>query len=160
MKIGRNRAAIVHFRAVIVQSEDFMRYHPNHQMDLPISMNVYHQLLSAARDTGYQKEFWEIGEAAIRDWMVRHNPDSFSMTAVTGYQWKHVFLPNGTLLRTVEDDLIRYHGAEISPSGFVNAVGGTRRNARKTLWILFPDTSTWKLAGTLRTKRPAQRPRS
>jgi hypothetical protein len=43
---------------------------------------------------------------------------------MSGYQWKHLFLPNGTLLRTIfdgknfhclmEDDHIRYNG--VSPS--------------------------------------------
>lgn len=77
-----------------------MNRHPNHRMELPISIEVYQQLLSAAGETGYQKEFWEIGESAIRDWMVRHHPDALS-SALAGYQWKHVFLPHGTLLRTV-----------------------------------------------------------
>ncbi|WP_426104050.1 hypothetical protein [Massilia sp. TSP1-1-2] len=137
-----------------------MKRHPNHRMDLPISIEVYQQLLSAAGETGFQKEFWEIGESAIRDWMVRHHPDSFS-APTAGYQWKHVFLPHGTLLRTlvsgrnhhcvVEDDCIRYKGAEVSPSKFVNAAGGIRRSAWKTLWVLFPDTTTWVSAESLRS---------
>jgi hypothetical protein len=85
------------------------------------------------------------------------------MPATSGFQWKHLFLPNGTLLRTifngknfhclVEEDHIRYNGQIISPSGFANAVGGVRRNAWKVIWVLFPDSSVWKLAGTLRTKK-------
>jgi hypothetical protein len=176
----RFRAFIVHFRArfarfrspigryraksfTIVQSEDAMRRHPHPQMELPISMSAYQQLLSAASETGFEKEFWEIGESAIRDWMIRHHPNSFDNDVLSGYQWKHVFLPNGTLLRTVfdkknhhctvEGDELIYKGLPVSPSGFVNAVGGTRRNAWKTLWILFPNTTSWKLAGALRTKR-------
>lgn len=139
-----------------------MRYHPNHQMDLPISNDVYQQLLLAAGATGYQKEFWEIGESAIRDWMVRHHPDVFS-DPIAGYQWKHVFLPHGTLLRTiiygrnhhcvVEDDCIRYKGAEVSPSVFVNTVGGVRRSAWKSLWILFPNKTDWVSAQSLRQMR-------
>lgn len=146
-----------------------MKRHPNHQMDVPISLEVYHQLLSASSDTSYEKEFWEIAESAIRDWMVRHHPESFATPAIAGYQWKHVFLPHGTLLRTVfsgknhhcfvEDDAIRYQGAHVSPSEFVNAVGGLRRNAWKTLWILFPDTKTWVLAEQLRTVPPKSRAR-
>lgn len=69
--------------------------------------------------------------------------------------------PNGTLLRTVfngknfrclvEEDRIFYNGREVSPSGFANAAGGVRRNAWKVMWIPFPNSSVWKLAGTLRT---------
>jgi len=108
-------------------------------------------------------ETWEIGAAAIRDWMARNDPETFGMPTTSGYQWKQLFLPNGTVLRTVfdgknyhcvvEDDHIRYNGEVTSPSGFANAVGGVRRNAWKSIWILFPNSSVWKLAGTLRTKK-------
>ena len=137
-----------------------MKRHPNHQMDLPISLAVYHALLSASGATGYEKEFWEIGESAIRDWMVRHHPEVYSTPAVKGYQWKQVFLPAGTLLRTVfggvnhhclvEDDEIVYKGASVSPAIFVNTVGGVRRNAWKSIWVLLPETTTWVQAGVLR----------
>jgi hypothetical protein len=57
--------------------------------------------------------------------MIRNNPESFAMPATSGYQWKHLFLPSGTLLRIifngknfhclVEEDHIRYKGQIISP---------------------------------------------
>jgi hypothetical protein len=132
-------------------------------MALPISLELYQQLVSASVKSGFEKETWEIGAAAIREWMIRNNPESFAMPATSGYQWKHLFLPNGTLLRTifngknfhclVEEDQIRYNGKIISPSGFANAVGGVRRNAWKVIWVLFPNSSAWKLAGALRTKK-------
>jgi hypothetical protein len=50
------------------------------------------------------------------------------MPATSGYQWKHLFLPNGTLLRTIFNDR-----KIISPSGFANAVGGVQRNAWKAI---------------------------
>ena len=78
-----------------------------------------------------------------------------------------IVLPNGTVLRTVfggknyhcnvDGDAIVYDGKAISPSGFVNAVGGIRRNAWNCTWILFPDTNDWKLAKTLRgDERPSR----
>jgi len=55
-----------------------------------------------------------------------------------GYQWKKLFLPDGTVLRTiykgknyhciVENDGLRYDGKETSPNQFVNPFGGVRRN--------------------------------
>jgi hypothetical protein len=132
-------------------------------MSLPISLEIHQQLLAASIERGFEQETWEIGATAIREWMVRNHPDSFAMQAAAGYQWKHLFLPNGTLLRTilngknyhclVEDDQLRYNGKAVSPSGFANAVGGVRRNAWKVVWVLFPNSSTWKLAGTLRRKK-------
>ena len=103
---------------------------------------------------------WGIGEMAIREGMVRHHPDSLALPATSGYQWKQLFLPNGTLLRTVfngknfhclvEDDQLRYKGLATSPSRFVNTVGGIRRNAWKVTWVLFPGTAAWNLAAALR----------
>jgi hypothetical protein len=136
-------------------------------MSLPISLEIYQQLVSASIKGGFKQEAWEIGAAAIRDWMARNNPESFAMPATSGYQWKNLFLPNGTLLRTVfngknfhclvEDDHIRYNEQEMSPSGFANAVGGVRRNAWKVIWVLFPNSSVWKHAGACRTKKKSRR---
>jgi hypothetical protein len=155
---------IVRYRPISPKSEQTMTTHrPAPEMSLPISLETYQKLVSASVRSGFEQEIWDIGAAAIRDWMVRNDPDSFAMPATSGYQWKHVFLPNGTLLRTifngknfhclVEDDQISYNGEKMSPSRFANTVGGIRRNAWKVIWILFPNTSVWKLAGTLRTKK-------
>jgi hypothetical protein len=145
------------------------KQHPSPHMNLPISIEIYQQLLRASAGSGFEKEAWEIGAVAIRDWMIRNDPDSFAMPATAGYQWKSLFLPNGTLLRTifngknfhclVEEDHIVYNGQSVSPSGFANTVGGVRRNAWKVIWILFPNSSEWKLAGTLRVKKNTQIPR-
>lgn len=146
------------------------RRNPDHQMDIPISLKVYHQLIAASNRTGYEKEDWEIAAEAIDEWVRRHNPDTIAMPAATGYQWKGLFLPDGTLLRTifggknyhclVEGDRILYNGNAVSPSGFVNGVGGIRRNAWRCTWILLPDSKDWKLADTLRTKVRPRRVRT
>ena len=145
------------------------RQHPNHKMDIPISLEVWQRLSGASFDTGYEKEDWEIAAEAIDDWMRRHKPEAISMNVAKGYQWKSQFLPDGTLLRTVfgrknyhclvEGDQILYNGKAVSPSGFVNAVGGIRRNAWRSIWILFPDSKDWKLADTLRTRARPRRAR-
>jgi hypothetical protein len=145
------------------------RQHPNHEMDIPISLAVWYQLIDGCVKSGYQKEEWEIAAEAIDEWMRRHNPDAIPIPAAAGYQWKSQFLPAGTLLRTVfggknyhcivESDQILYNGKPVSPSGFVNAVGGIRRNAWRSIWILFPDTKDWKLADTLRTPTRPRRAR-
>jgi hypothetical protein len=167
----RFRSRIVRYRSISFESElTVERQHPSPGMSLPISIELYQQLASACVRSGFKQETWEIGAAAIREWMIRNNPDSFAMPATSGYQWKHVFLPNGTLLRTVfngknfhclvEDDRILYNGREVSPSGFANSVGGVRRNAWKVIWILFPNSLVWKLAGTLRKKKSSRRLRT
>ena len=104
----------------------------------------------------------EIAAEAIDEWMRRHDPDAIPMPATKGYQRKSVFLADGTLLRTVfggknyqclvVDDGISYNGQAVSPSAFVNVVGGIRRNTWRCTWILFPQASQWQLADTLRTR--------
>lgn len=139
-------------------------------MPISIPLELHQQLLLASIQSGFTQEVWEIGAAAIRDWLARNAPESFAMPVTSGYQWKHVFLPKGTVLRTVfngknfhahvEGDQILYEGAAITPSRFANAVGGVRRNAWKVIWVLLPNTSTWKLADELRPRRArARRPR-
>lgn len=138
------------------------RHHPHHFTDIPISLAVHQQLLRASGCTAFAKEGWEIAAEAIDEWMRRHNPNAIAMPATKGYQWKSLFLPDGTLLRTVfggenhhcvvEADRIQYNGRAVSPSGFVNAVGGIRRNAWRSTWILLPNTSQWQLADSLRVR--------
>ncbi len=144
------------------------RQHPNRQMDIPISLEIYQQLCGASINTGFAKEDWEIAAEAIDEWVRRHDPDALATPAHSGYQWKRLFLPDGTVLRTVfagknyhcvvEGGRIVFQGKDVSPSGFVNAVGGMRRNAWLCAYVLFPDTKQWQLADTLRPRRP-RRPR-
>jgi hypothetical protein len=167
-RIERNRALSGHIEKT--GRKNMSRPHPAQQMNFPISITLYQQLLGAAQDTGFKKEYWEIGAEALADWLRRHKPDAIAMAKMAGYQWKQVFLPNGTLLRTVfngknhhcmvEDDHILHEGRAVSPSGFVNAVGGIRRNAWKSLWILLPDDTSWQLADSLRPPRSTYRARA
>ncbi|MES3021880.1 MAG: hypothetical protein V4857_09890 [Pseudomonadota bacterium] len=140
--------------------------HPQAFAQIPVSQHAYAQLLGGAVVSPGEKEEWQIAEEAIEEWTCRHNPEGLTESANSGYQWKALFLPHGTLLRTafkcknhhcvVEGEAILYDGRAFSPSGFVNAVGGMRRNAWKCLWIRLPNSGEWKLAETLRSR---QRPR-
>lgn len=92
------------------------------------------------------------------------------MPSHAGIQWKKLFLPNGTVLRTVfrgknhhcrvEEDRLLHEGKPTSPNGFANLVGGIRRNAWKVIWILFPQAQNWQLADDLRPERVARPVRS
>lgn len=132
-------------------------------MDFPIAMDTYSKLCAASADTNYEVEIWEIAAEAIRDWLARNKPESFGMPKTSGFQWKEVFLPDGTVLRTifkgknyhciVEGDQLLFQGAAVSPSGFANGVGAKGRNAWTVVWVLLPGTTTWKLAQTLRSAK-------
>ena len=83
----------------------------------------------------------------------------------TGYQWKAVFLPQGTRLRAcfdgqpwfamVEGAEIIYDGEAISPSRFTNRWGSGNRNAWKTVWLRFPGSDAWLLADVCRAAQQA-----
>ena len=141
------------------------KQHPQPAMALPISVELHQQLQYAVCSGGFEQEDWEIGAAAIRAWMVKNAPDAFPMPVTNGFQWKQLFLPSGTLLRTVfdgknyhcrvEGDHLIHDGEATSPSRFVNGIGGVRRNAWQVVWLLFPDCPTWQRAAALRAKTTA-----
>ena len=80
-----------------------------------------------------------------------------------GYQWKEVFLPEGTGLRTyfagrsnfalVEGEEIKFDGQAVSPSRFANLQGSGNRNAWKVIWLRFPGNHEWILADVCRSVR-------
>jgi hypothetical protein len=82
-----------------------------------------------------------------------------------GYQWKQVFLPEGTILRAsfgrqpyyavVEGSEIKYGKFSLSPSAFANLQGSGNRNAWKAVWLRFPGFKDWVRADECRTVRRA-----
>ena len=104
---------------------------------------------------------------AVRAWMkpapaATQEPDAASES---GYQWKHVFLPQGTRLRAsfgrlswfavVEGEEIMHDGHAISPSRFANLQGSGNRNAWKAVWLRLPGSDEWLLANVVRAARKA-----
>lgn len=82
-----------------------------------------------------------------------------------GYQWKQVFLPEGTRLRAsfgrkpyfavVQGSEIRCGEQSLSPSAFANLQGSGNRNAWKAVWLRFPGNDQWVLADTCRVQQKA-----
>jgi hypothetical protein len=50
----------------------------------------------------------------------------------------------------VDGDCVMFDGRAVSPSEFVNAVGGTARNAWRAVWLLFPDEKICRIAAICR----------
>jgi hypothetical protein len=83
----------------------------------------------------------------------------------SGYQWKEVFLPEGTRLRASFDHQqyfavvagaeIKYGEHAISPSCFANLFGSGNRNAWKAIWLRLPGSTEWLLADVCRSARKA-----
>lgn len=87
-------------------------------------------------------------------------PAISEIVASRGYQWKQVFLPNGTELRvihggrstyaTVQDEQIISDGLPITPSQLANVRGCGTRNAWRTIWLRFPGSTHWQRANECR----------
>jgi hypothetical protein len=96
---------------------------------------------------------------AIRAWIQAQQQPASAGAAATapasgrGYQWKDLFLPEGTELRMstlratsqgatcyarVEGDHIIFRGNAVSPRGMTLAIAGEGRNAWRDLWLKFP----------------------
>ncbi|GAB2874390.1 hypothetical protein GCM10027277_49530 [Pseudoduganella ginsengisoli] len=85
--------------------------------------------------------------------------------SANGYQWKQVFLPDGTVLRAgfggqsyfavVEGSAIKYGEFSLSPSAFANLQGSGNRNAWKAVWLRFPGYKDWVRADACRAARQA-----
>lgn len=114
---------------------------------------------------------WEIEAPicdAIRAYMKPQPAAQPQQDAVidAGYQWKQVFLPEGTRLRAsfgrapyfavVQGSEIRSGEQSLSPSAFANLKGSGNRNAWKAVWLRFPGSEQWILADTCRAQQKTQ----
>jgi hypothetical protein len=80
--------------------------------------------------------------------------------AMRGFQWKKLFLPDGTSLRTndantiefakvIGDYIVADDGAQLSPSSFANR-HDKGRNAWRLVWLRFPGDEYWVRADDCR----------
>lgn len=90
--------------------------------------------------------------------------------SMRGFQWKNIFLPDGTNLRTsycgnvgfakvVGDRIIADDGTSLTPSLFVNR-HAQGRNAWRFVWLRFPGDDYWIRAADYRTRFEDQQRRS
>ena len=94
--------------------------------------------------------------AAVELWLAQQQ----EAAGAYGYQWKSVFLPDGTVLRSwchgqhnyahVKGDQIIYEGRAVSPNQFARAFARTTRNAWADLYIRRPGDQKFKPACLLR----------
>lgn len=99
---------------------------------------------------------------AINQWIAaaRGHPANISLPPMRGYQWKALFLPEGSGLRMyldgqfhyaqVDGDKIFYQGRSVTPHSFTTECGGRCRNAWRDLWVLLPGERQWQPASELR----------
>lgn len=132
-------------------------------MSISIPFELYQSFGNHLHDLGGTGDLSTMASLAIRQWMASNKPSNTSSEAgslMCGYQWKKVYLPDGTKLRTsfagndfhatVKGNTVQFNDMVLSPSQFANHVSRSRRNAWRVIWLLFPDSATWKLASTCR----------
>jgi hypothetical protein len=104
----------------------------------------------------------EVAEQALLAWLQQAacNDPEAAQAVARGYQWKSLFLPEGTCVRfdyqrrtyhaEVRGDRIVYQGAAYSPRQLLLYITGTVRNAWRELWLRGPGDFRWHLADTRR----------
>ena len=118
--------------------------------------------LSLADAVSLSIRAWVAGSAPARVTGLRARPDSQALarSAARGYQWKELFLPDGTDLRMqfggdtyhacVNGDAIVYQGRTVSPRQLTIAIAGDGRNAWRDLSLRLPGEKQFRPACLLR----------
>jgi hypothetical protein len=129
-------------------------------LELPGS--VYLDLAFQLRKCGDMRTVEDVVCIAVKSWIAAHlaNPGG------RGYQWKDLFLPDGTELRmrykrvyyyaVVERDELMYGGESFTPRGWSLFVTGTVRNPWRDIWIRRSVRECWTRASTWRTENGAR----
>ncbi|KQZ43202.1 hypothetical protein ASD58_23360 [Duganella sp. Root1480D1] len=109
----------------------------------------------------------ELAAMAIEEWLARTEGGEVPGIRLRGYQWKKVFLPEGTQLRVwnrsgyayaeVIGDNIVHLGNAVSPHEFICRCKGISRSAWSEVALLFPGENHWRGADAVR--RELARPR-
>lgn len=136
------------------------------------------KLINRLSELGGTQDVSEGVSSAIEFWLAEQAKLSAGCdpASVRGYQWKTVFLPEGTVLRSwsygdhnyarVEGDQIIHEGKPVSPNQFAQSFARTTRNAWTDLYVRRPCDKRFILACRLRQQiagqaaAPAQPPPS
>jgi hypothetical protein len=128
------------------------------------------RLAEFLRESGSPLKPKEVAAQAINQWIATAKGQfpSLAVTPSRGYQWKTLFLPEGSELRMrygdhsfharVEGDAIVYQGQRVSPRQMAIAIAGDGHNAWREFWILLPGETKWKPASLLRRESEQQPP--
>ncbi len=142
----------------------------NEQTAVQLHPTTRRALLQMMRQRGDGRNITQVVDTALKAWLAAQAvADPAAATAAAhGYQWKSLFLPEGTLLRmelhgtyhvaAVVGDHIVYQQRRYSPRQFVMHLTGQVRNAWLSLWIHCPGDARWHLADTRRVLLRRARP--
>lgn len=135
-------------------------------ISVPISTSTFIGLVDFLREKNSARDPLEVIESAIDYWIDNADWKDEILSRVslaTGYSWKSVFLPSGTVLRirynseyhyaTVDGDKLMYDGESVSPNKFAMKVADCARDAWRDVWVKRPGDLDFVVANILRSKR-------
>jgi hypothetical protein len=129
---------------------------------VPAPMQAFMDVSQHMDDHGINTPLAEIVGQALYAWIAA---DQAARAAepkepLHGYQWKSLFLPTGSVLRTVvrkqqfvarvDGDSLISDGQSTTPSRFANTMHGYCCNAWTSIWLLFPNATEWVRADSVR----------
>ncbi len=134
-------------------------------MSVQVDTDVLLALITHLRRSGGPQDPSDAIAHAINAWLGAQQglaPQHGDPDGVRGYQWKSLFLPEGTVLRSwsygktnfarVEGNHIMYLGRAVSPNQFAQSFARSTRNAWTDLLIRRPSDKQFRLACRLRTE--------
>ncbi|WP_254451976.1 hypothetical protein [Duganella vulcania] len=133
-------------------------------MSVQLPTDTLLKLIEKLRRRGGSQDMSEAMAQAIECWLsdpARFEPGA-DLSGIHGYQWKSLFLPEGTVLKSwsygennyarVEGDQIIHNGHAVSPNQFAQSFARSTRNAWQDLSIRRPGDKTFKMASRLRNE--------
>lgn len=135
---------------------------------LQVDTDVLLKLVRQLHIRGGAQDLSEAVTSAIELWLTEQArlQAGTDPASVRGYQWKTLFLPEGTVLRSwsygennyarVEGDQIIHDGRSVSPNEFAQSFARSTRNAWTDLYIRRPADRQFMLASRLRRELAEQ----
>ncbi|HEU4850964.1 MAG TPA: hypothetical protein VFT37_02285 [Telluria sp.] len=136
---------------------------------VPVPHDVFNALCDYLDEVRCRRDIAIVAGDAITAWIAQGRKRAAEAPGKVemGYQWKQVFLPAGTRLKTcvrgetqfalVEGNRIMLDGRAVSPHEFANAFGVSGRNAWRDVWVHLPYDESWRPAASLKRRPPAEK---
>ena len=137
-------------------------------MTLEVDTDTLLRLIGQLKARGGKQDVSAVINDAIELWMREQSKLNMNgdPASIRGYQWKSLFLPEGTQLRSwsygehnyalVVGDQIIHNGKSVSPNQFAQSFARSTRNAWTDLYVRRPEDKQFKLACRLRAELAQQ----
>lgn len=128
------------------------------QVSVAIPTRQFLALADFLRSNDDPRDPVHVVETAIEYWLdnAGWKSELLSQSQALGYQWKNMFLPDGTEVRMqykgqyhyarVAGDQLLYQDRPTTPGSLANLIAGSSRNAWRDLWVKRPTDREWRLS--------------